>query len=184
MKKAFMTILVLLFAFAISSEIQVRSQEGSTPKVFGPSDYVTTADVKAAEKAGLAAQAARGGKGSGVFDSVIKRDDEGSYIVAVAYLHRNKPEVTALTHPQVTEIYQMLTGSGDLRTGGSLVNTKPSDLTKEGAGPSLSGTQQGGTVHHIGPGESVIILPGVPHMFTKLDSPVTYLVTRIEAKNQ
>jgi len=38
------------------------------------------------------------------------------------------------------------------RTGGTLGDPKPSDLTRVGAGPSLTGTRQGGESRRVGPG--------------------------------
>jgi hypothetical protein len=36
----------------------------------------------------------------------------------------------------------------------------------------------------MAPGDTVVILPKVPHRFSHLDGTITYLVTRIEAKSK
>ena len=88
---------------------------------------------------------------------------------------------SSLLHDRVTEVYQILTGAGMFETGGTLVDGKPVDLTSEAAGPSIRGTIQGGESRRMGPGDVVVIPPGVPHRFSSLEGTITYMVTRIEA---
>jgi D-lyxose ketol-isomerase len=64
------------------------------------------------------------------------------------------------------------------------VKTSPTDLTAQAAGPSTRGDIVGGSQHKMGPGDSVMILPKVPHRFSHLDGTITYMVTRIEAKGK
>ena len=98
----------------------------------------------------------------------------------VAMLHRDKAEAGALIHERVTETYYILHGSGTMVTGGSLGTPTPSDLTRVGAGPSLSGTRQGGESRKVGPGDVIIVPAGTPHSFDQLDSPISYLVFRFD----
>ena len=58
----------------------------------------------------------------------------------LAVLRRTKAETSALIHKRVTEIYQIVEGSGTLVTGGSLENPTDTDLTRLNAGPSQTGT--------------------------------------------
>lgn len=95
-------------------------------------------------------------------------------------LHRAKAETGALIHERVTETYYILHGSGTIVTGGTLGAAKPTDLTRVGAGPSLQGQRQGGESRRVGPGDVIIIPAGVPHSFSELDAPVTYLVFRFD----
>ncbi len=144
-----------------------------------PATYVTAAELAAALKAAPPDRT--------TYDKVIKTVDEGNYKVSVVILRRIlKPGSVdrGLSHTKVTEVYQMLEGSGTLETGGSLTDTSPVDLTEQAAGPSVRGTIKGGQTRHLGPGDVAVILPGVPHRFSKLDSSVTYMVTRIEAKGR
>ena len=139
--------------------------------------YVTTAEIDAALK--------QAPPDSQTYDKVIKTVDEGDYKVSIVILRRIPKAGSAdrgLAHAKVTEVYEMLKGSGTMETGGKLSNTSPVDLTKQAAGPSIRGDIQGGKTQHLGPGDVAVILPGVPHRFSLIDGPVTYLVTRIEAK--
>jgi mannose-6-phosphate isomerase-like protein (cupin superfamily) len=120
-------------------------------------------------------------------DKVIKTVDEGDYKVSIVILRRiPKPGVedTALSHERVTEVYQILSGSGTFESGGTMTKTTSTDLTSQAAGPSTRGTIVGGASRSMGPGDSVVILPKVPHRFSHLDGTITYLVTRIEAKGK
>ena len=97
-------------------------------------------------------------------------------------LHRSKPEVSALIHNDVTETYYILSGSGTLVTGGSLGTPKPTDLTRVNAGMSQTGTRIGGESRKVKPGDIIIISAGLPHSFSELDGPISYLVYRFEPK--
>jgi mannose-6-phosphate isomerase-like protein (cupin superfamily) len=137
--------------------------------------YVTTAEIETALK-----QAPPSGA---VFDKVIKTVDAGGYKVSIVILRRIPQagkEDSALSHEKVTEVYEILTGSGTLETGGQLTKTSPVDLTEQAAGPSTRGVLEGGEARHMGPGDIAVITPGVPHRFKKLEGTITYLVTRIE----
>jgi mannose-6-phosphate isomerase-like protein (cupin superfamily) len=141
--------------------------------------YVSTAEIDAALKA-----APPEGQ---TYDKVIKTVDEGNYKVSIVILRRipkaGSPD-RGLTHPKVTEVYQIIKGSGTLETGGTMLNTSPVDLTAQAAGPSVRGDIKGGESKHMGPGDVAVVLPGVPHRFSQLDGTITYLVTRIEAKSR
>ena len=119
-------------------------------------------------------------------DSQIKVADMGNYNVGVGILHRGKTAtsgsagVSAFSHDQVTEVYYIISGSGTLVTGGTMVNARPQDLA-ELAGPSMSGRIQNGHSRPVGPGDIVIIPPGVPHGFSAIDDHVDYLSVRVDA---
>ena len=137
--------------------------------------YVTTSDIDAALRQMPAT--------STTYDKPIKTVDTGAYKVTIVILRRipGKTPDSSLLHDRVTEVYHIITGSGTFETGGTLVDGKPVDLTPEAAGPSTRGTIPGGETRPIGPGDVVVIPPGVPHRFSHLDGDITYLVTRIEA---
>jgi len=142
-----------------------------------PATYVTTAEIDAALKAAPADRQ--------TYDKVIKTVDEGDYKVSIVILRRipkaGSPD-RGLIHSKVTEVYQIISGSGTLETGGSMIHTSPDDLTAQAAGPSIRGDIKGGQSRHMGPGDVAVVLPNVPHRFSSLDGTITYLVTRIEAK--
>lgn len=137
--------------------------------------YVTTAEIDAALQ--------QMPPNSTTYDKPIKTVDTGAYKVTIVVLRRipGKTADSALLHDRVTEVYQILTGAGTFETGGTLVDGKPVDLTSEAAGPSVRGTIQGGESRRMGPGDVVVIPPGLPHRFSSLEGTITYLVTRIEA---
>jgi mannose-6-phosphate isomerase-like protein (cupin superfamily) len=137
--------------------------------------YVTTAEIDAALR--------QMPPNSTTFDKPIKTVDTGAYKVTIVILRRVPSQTpdSSLLHDRVTEVYQIITGAGMFETGGTLVDGKPVDLTSEAAGPSVRGTIQGGETRRIGPGDVVVIPPGLPHRFSKLEGTITYLVTRIEA---
>jgi len=137
--------------------------------------YVTTAEIDAALREMPPSKT--------TYDKPIKTVDTGAYKVTIVILRRIPSETpdSSLLHDRVTEVYQILTGAGMFETGGTLVDGKPVDLTPEAAGPSIRGTIQGGESRRMGPGDVVVIPPGVPHRFSKLEGTITYLVTRIEA---
>ena len=142
----------------------------------GPATLVSTAEINAA--------LAQMPPGKNVFDKPLKTVDAGPYKVTVVILRRIPKEGSperGLTHERVTEVYQIISGSGMLESGGTMTNTSPVDLTSEAAGPSTRGDIEGGENRPMGPGDVAVIPPGIPHRFSKLDGTITYIVTRIEA---
>jgi mannose-6-phosphate isomerase-like protein (cupin superfamily) len=117
-----------------------------------------------------------------VVDQPIKAWTVDGYRVSVAMLHRKTAETSALIHDRVTEIYQIIEGGGTIVTGGTLADAKPSDLTRLGAGPSRTGTHQGGDSRKVGPKDVIIVPAGQPHRFSQLDGPISYLVYRFDPK--
>ena len=104
----------------------------------------------------------------------------GGHKAAFAILHRTNAETSALIHDHVTEIYEIVEGSGTLVTGGMLENPQATDLTRVNAGPSRTGVHRGGENRRVRPKDVIIIPAGVPHRFSQLDGPITYLVYRFE----
>jgi mannose-6-phosphate isomerase-like protein (cupin superfamily) len=76
----------------------------------------------------------------------------------------------ASVHDDVTEIYNIVSGSGTFVTGGAIKN--PQDRT---AGIS------GGVSRHVEAGDFVVLPPGTPHWFSKIDGSITYVETRFVA---
>ena len=178
-RSRFMTGLYLRAALVVAAALIWCS--GLTPLFAEPATnattatYVTTAEIDAALQ--------QMPPTSTTYDKPIKTVDMGAYKVTIVVLRRipSKTADSALVHDRVTEVYQILTGAGVFETGGALVDGQPVDLTSEAAGPSVRGTIQGGESRRMGPGDVVVIPPGVPHRFSKLEGTITYLVTRIEA---
>src|SRR5579862_4111506 len=90
-------------------------------------------------------------------------------------------------HDDVTEIYHVLKGSGELVTGGALVDAAPrssdSPSVMKVNGPSQTGSSiRGGEVRHLSSGDVVIIPAGVPHWFSQIDQSLTYVVVRVDPR--
>ena len=115
-----------------------------------------------------------------VIDAPVKLADVPGGKASLAVLRRTKAETSALIHNRVTEIYQIVEGSGTLVTGGSLENPTPTDLTRLNAGPSQTGTHKAGESRRVGPKDVIIVPAGMPHRFSELDGPIVYLVYRFE----
>jgi hypothetical protein len=102
-------------------------------------------------------------------------------IVRVGLVHRTKPEPRALLHNDLTEIYQIIQGSGTLFTGGTPQEPTPvSDPPNLGPTPSFYVTQAGGVTRKVKARDIVIIPAGLPHRFSDLDGPIEYVIYRLE----
>jgi glc operon protein GlcG len=130
-------------------------------------------------------------------DAVLKKSVEGNIVdqlvgdldvaghkIALAMLRRIKPETNGLIHSHVTEIYQIVRGSGTLTTGGTLKGAKPNDLARVAAGVGLSGVHEGGEARRVGPGDVVIVPQGTPHRFSQLDGEIVYLTYRFDSQKK
>ena len=106
----------------------------------------------------------------------------GGHKASLALLRRTKAETSALIHDYVTEIYQIVEGSGTLVSGGSLEDPKENDLTRVNAGMSHTGTHRGGESRKVKAKDVIIVPAGMAHRFSELDGPIVYLVYRFEPK--
>jgi mannose-6-phosphate isomerase-like protein (cupin superfamily) len=113
----------------------------------------------------------------------------GEYNVAIGVLHRNRASAQnpagALEHSEVTEIYQIVSGTGTFVTGGTMDNPKASapdsQIVKVLDGPSTSGGPiRNGVSRKVGPGDMIVIPPNTPHGFTEIDDQVVYTVVRVD----
>lgn len=124
---------------------------------------------------------------AGVMDQQIRVVDIGKYNVAVGVLHRAaKAKHTAISHAQVTEVYYIVQGSGTLVTGGTIVDptavAADSETHRVLVGPSTTGPSiRDGASRTVGPGDVIVIPPGVAHWFSGVDADMNYLVVRVDA---
>ena len=168
-------IALALIVIATVSQAATRAQVGNQARA---AVDVTNADVQATLK-----QAPP----DGVMDQQIRVVDIGKYNVAVGVLHRAaKAKQTAIEHAQVTEVYHIIDGSGTFVTGGTMVDPTPSPAdgttVKILVGPSTNGTSiRGGRSRKVGPGDVIVIPPGVAHWFSAVESDMNYLVVRVDA---
>ena len=106
-------------------------------------------------------------------------------IVRVGIVHRTSAEARALMHDELTEIYQIIEGSGTLLMGGEIQDKRPvSDPPNLGPTPSYFVTQVGGVTRKVGPKDLVILPAGIPHRFTQIDGPISYVIYRFEPAAQ
>jgi mannose-6-phosphate isomerase-like protein (cupin superfamily) len=92
----------------------------------------------------------------------------------------------AYQHHDITEVYQVVSGSGTLVTGGTLESATemrhndPSVVSL--MGPTAAGVAiKSGTRQRIGPGDIVVIPANTPHGFADLaPDGISYVVVRID----
>lgn len=138
--------------------------------------FVAKAELDEALKKALA------GPGGNIVDQRISTTEIQGGKAHVAHLRRVQAETSALVHDHVTELYQIIEGSGVIMTGGRIENVRETDLTSLGAGISHSGSQVGGTSQRLAPGDVFVVPAGMPHRFSQLDGPIRYVVYRFEPK--
>jgi mannose-6-phosphate isomerase-like protein (cupin superfamily) len=82
----------------------------------------------------------------------------------------------AIIHNLSIEVYEIIDGSGTLTTGGTLDPPPPAD-----ADPDLvrSARLLNATSRHLAKGDVVVLQPGTPHWFSRIDGTITYLETRV-----
>ena len=137
---------------------------------------ITAADVQTVIKAP-----------TGGGDRQMKVVDMGKYNVSVGVLRRGptKPgaPVGAINHTQITEVYYIISGTGTLLTGGTVTNPRAvaadSEIVKVVVGPSNQGTfDKPAQRRKVGPGDVIVIPPGVYHGFDEVTTGIDYLAVR------
>jgi mannose-6-phosphate isomerase-like protein (cupin superfamily) len=163
--------LALVLAGALSAQFSMIPKKPPAPAV-----YVTPDDMENELKTAP-------NQSAHLIDRPIRVIESGasrSHQMGVAIVKRTDSDQNALIHDQVDEIYYILEGSGTMVTGGKLVNEKHTESSPT-IGPGWSGTSiEGGESRPVKAGEVVMIPAGTPHMFTKLDGPIRYLVYRVD----
>ncbi|HKV05021.1 MAG TPA: cupin domain-containing protein [Candidatus Acidoferrales bacterium] len=119
-------------------------------------------------------------------DQQIRVVDMGKYNLAVGVIHRGPTRpgapVTGISHDFTTETYVILSGSGTLVTGGTMIDPKP--IPKESEpyrvlnGPSETGTVKDAYSRTVSPGDVIIIPANVFHGWTNITDHVDYLSVR------
>jgi mannose-6-phosphate isomerase-like protein (cupin superfamily) len=137
-----------------------------------PAAVVTAETVEATMKASIA---------NNTLDTKMNETPVKGGIFRVGVVHRTAPETRALLHDELTEVYQIIQGSGTLVTGGAMQDQRPvSDPPNLGPTPSYYVTQVGGVSQKVKPKDIVIIPAGLPHRFSALDGPIEYVIYRFE----
>jgi mannose-6-phosphate isomerase-like protein (cupin superfamily) len=176
MRKAGKAVLPVLAGLFLVTQALTSSQSSVPPR---SATDVTNADIRATIKMAPP---------DGIQDQQIRVVDMGKYNVAVGVLHRSaKPaQQGAIDHARVTEVYHIIEGSGTFVTGGTITNARPvaadNVINTILVGPSTTGASiQGGQSRKVGPGDVIVIPPGVAHWFSSVEADMNYLVVRIDA---
>ncbi len=154
--------------------------------MFWQSAVLPATDIREAEIQATVEDAIQAGR----TDTTIRTVDAGGYNVGVGVVHRAAGGVTGgAVHNFVTEVYHVLSGSGILVTGGTLVNPvvreDNASVVVQINGPGVSGDGiDGGVSRRIDAGDVVIIPAGTPHRWTEVFSPVTYTVVRVDPEQR
>ncbi len=121
-----------------------------------------------------------------VTDTPLRTIDAGGHNIGIGVVYRPAgAKGGSASHDKVSEVYQVLAGSGTLVTGGTIVNPKRRTSTQEEVtqinGPGVSGDSiQGGVSRRITKGDMVIIPAGTPHWFSEIQETLTYTVVRVD----
>lgn len=146
------------------------------PPAVGPSQagasIISAADIESTMKTSIANK---------TLDKKIRETPVKGGIVRVGIVHRTDAEARALMHDELTEIYQILEGSGTILMGGTIADKRPvSDPPNLGPTPSYFVTQVGGVTRKVAAKDLVILPAGIPHRFIQLDGPISYVIFRFE----
>jgi mannose-6-phosphate isomerase-like protein (cupin superfamily) len=131
--------------------------EGHAPGIVKTDSEIHTDLEKSKSPLGIVAGQATTVVETGAGQIVVRRRQDGPNNASV--------------HDDVTEIYNIVAGSGTFVTGGAFASA--SDRT---AGI------KGGVSRHMQPGDFVVLPPGTPHWFSKIDGSITYVETRFAVK--
>lgn len=114
-------------------------------------------------------------------DVPMRMVDAGGHNVGVSLVYRLKGDGNApVIHDKVSEVYQIIEGSGTLTTGGKIVDAKRRGESG-GNGPGLAGTAMaGGVDRKVKTGDVIIIPAGTPHKWSSVEEFMLYTVVRVD----
>jgi mannose-6-phosphate isomerase-like protein (cupin superfamily) len=127
----------------------------------------------------------------GITDQQVRSVDVGKSQVGIGMVTRGKllsggaRKGTVAEHDQVSEVYHVIDGAATLLTGPDLVNpvkrgnNEKTVRLQNGPGWSADAINHP-QVHHLNPGDVIIIPAGTGHLFTEIPDHITYLMVRID----
>ena len=128
------------------------------------------------------------GRDKGITDQQLRSIDVGRAKVQIAVAHRGQLEQRigrVAEHDLVTEVYYVLSGSGDIMTSPELIDSvrRADDnravMTLNGPGHNAADVRNGVT-HQLKAGDVFIIPAGTGHEFTRIPDHITYLMIRVD----
>jgi mannose-6-phosphate isomerase-like protein (cupin superfamily) len=103
----------------------------------------------------------------------LAQGSSGHAIYKVLTAMREKPGEVEV-HSLDTDIMYIVKGTATFITGGTVIGGKHT-ASDEIRGQSI----KGGTPHHLGPGDIIIIPHGIPHWYEAVQPPFFYLVIKV-----
>ena len=128
------------------------------------------------------------GRDMGITDQQLRSIDVGRAKVQIAVAHRGQLEQRigrVAEHDLVTEVYYVLSGSGDIMTSPELIDSvrRADDnravMTLNGPGHNAADVRNG-VSHQLKAGDVFIIPAGTGHEFTRIPDHITYLMIRVD----
>jgi mannose-6-phosphate isomerase-like protein (cupin superfamily) len=116
-----------------------------------------------------------------ISDRPIRVAEVGGYKIGVYGVFRPQelPGPPIRHETSVTEIYYMLSGTGMLVTGGTLVEERSTGNSPNTGRPNFAGSRvEGGVSRRVVPGDVIVIPGNVNHWWTSLDTDIRYLIFR------
>lgn len=104
----------------------------------------------------------------------VRLMEGGNYNVNIRHLTARE---TAMVHARIADIWVVTEGSGEIVTGGELVDPKSS-----AAGDQTAASIRGGNSREVKVGDVVYIPPGLPHQMAEVRGKVTFLNIRFDAR--
>jgi mannose-6-phosphate isomerase-like protein (cupin superfamily) len=126
-----------------------------------------------------------------IVDQQVRSVDIGKVQIGIGMVTRGKllpgtvRKGAVAEHEQISEVYHVIDGAATLLTGPDLVNSvkRPADekTVRLQNGPGWSSDSiSNPEVHHLKPGDVVIIPAGTGHWFTEIPDHITYMMVRID----
>lgn len=177
MTKAIQISLGVFFLVAFSVP-RVDAQSVTAPEPRGTATYITNADLQTV----LNRTADKQSSDQQVRAVSIHNDE---YHVGVGIVHRAKASVAVaggVEHSEITEVYQIISGSGTLVTGDMIKDLEVLKGPTAAVGPTLQGGPiLNGVSKKVAAGDVIIIPPNTPHWFSEISSDqIVYLVVRFD----
>ena len=174
-----MYVSLVVFSLSVLTGPRLGAQAVTPPEPRGTATYITKADIdtvmnRTADKPASDQQVR----------AVSIHNDE--YHVGVGIVHRAKASAAnagGVEHSEITEVYQIISGTATLVTGGMIKDAAVLKGPTAAVGPTLQGgpITSGGVSQKVGPGDVIIIPPNTPHWFSDISSDqIVYLVVRMD----